>query len=116
LSFYSREAAALVAVVGVVVSILIMLEALDQLFLAHMTCAITTFFFLRLHLIWIYVFFEISLIPVVLILASFGGQPEKTGAYLYLLCYSILSSFPILLFFLSGDREETDSSSTLRGV
>jgi len=34
-----------VAVVGVVVSILIILEALDQLFLAHMTCAITTFFF-----------------------------------------------------------------------
>jgi len=41
----------LVAVVGVVVSILILLEALDQLFLAHMTCAITTLFFLRLHLI-----------------------------------------------------------------
>jgi len=57
-----------------------------------------------------------SLIPVVLILASFGGQPEKTGAYLYLLCYRILSSFPILLFFLRGDSEETDSTSTIRGV
>jgi len=53
---------------------------------------------------------------VVLILVRFGGQPEKTGAYLYLLCYRILSSFPILLFFLRGDREETDSSSTIRGV
>jgi len=44
-------------VVGVVVSILIILESLDQLFLAHITCAITTFFFLSLHLICIYVFF-----------------------------------------------------------
>jgi len=45
-------------------------------------------------------------VPVALLISLWGGQPEKTGAYVYLLLYRVLSSFPMIVFLLTGGPEE----------
>ena len=47
-----------------------------------------------------YVFFELSLIPTLIIVFFFGYQPEKLQAGIYLLMYTVFSSLPLLLVFL----------------
>ena len=59
-------------------------------------------FFLRQKRITFYVFFELRLIPTLLIVFLFGYQPEKLQARLYLLLYTVFSSLPILLVFISN--------------
>jgi len=59
-------------------------------------------FFVRQKRITFYVFFELRLIPTLLIVFLFGYQPEKLQARLYLLLYTVFSSLPILLIFISN--------------
>jgi NADH:ubiquinone oxidoreductase subunit 4 (subunit M) len=61
-------------------------------------------FFITISLFWIFLFFEIILIPIILIVVGWGYQFERFQASSYLLVYTILFSFPffssltILLF------------------
>ena len=47
-----------------------------------------------------YVFFELRLIPTLMIVFFFGYQPEKLQARIYLLLYTVFSSLPLLLVFI----------------
>ena len=58
------------------------------------------FFFLADKWIQFYVLFEFSLIPIFLIILFFGYQPEKIVAGQYLLLYTIITSLPLLLYFI----------------
>nr|ARH54190.1 NADH dehydrogenase subunit 4 [Coleoptera sp. 1 AH-2016] len=51
-----------------------------------------------------YLFFEISLIPVVLLIIGWGQQPERIFAGIYLLFYTLLVSLPMMLglFYLNS--------------
>lgn len=57
-------------------------------------------FFLCQKRITFYVFFELSLIPTLMIVFFFGYQPEKLQARIYLLLYTVFSSLPLLLIFI----------------
>ena len=57
-------------------------------------------FFCREKRLSFYVFFELSLIPTLIIVFFFGYQPEKLQASIYLLMYTVFSSLPLLLVFL----------------
>ena len=61
-------------------------------------------FFCREKRLTFYVFFELSLIPTLIIVFFFGYQPEKLQASMYLLMYTVFSSLPLLLVFLSNRR------------
>nr|YP_010586012.1 NADH dehydrogenase subunit 4 [Anisocentropus kawamurai]UZZ43748.1 NADH dehydrogenase subunit 4 [Anisocentropus kawamurai] len=53
--------------------------------------------FCALDLLMFYLFFESSLIPVMLLIMGWGYQPERLQAGLYLLFYTLLVSLPMLM-------------------
>lgn len=57
--------------------------------------------FSTLNLFIFYLFFEIRLIPTIILVVGWGYQPERIQAGIYLLFYTIIASLPILfcIFF-----------------
>jgi len=49
--------------------------------------------------LWFYVFFESSLIPILLIILGWGYQPERLQAGIYMLFYTLFGSLPLLVSF-----------------
>jgi NADH-ubiquinone oxidoreductase chain 4 len=58
--------------------------------------------FISKTLFWFYIFFEVSLIPLLFLIVGWGYQVERIQASFYLLLYTIIGSLPLLvvLFFL----------------
>lgn len=56
--------------------------------------------FLTYNFLYFYIFFEIRLIPILYIILGWGYQPERILAGIYLLFYTLLASFPLLLGIL----------------
>nr|ALO70629.1 NADH deshydrogenase subunit 4 [Ischnosoma splendidum] len=58
--------------------------------------------FSSLNLFFFYLFFEISLIPTLILIVGWGYQPERIQAGTYLLFYTLFGSLPMLIsiFFL----------------
>nr|APX39499.1 NADH dehydrogenase subunit 4 [Calomicrus circumfusus] len=59
--------------------------------------------FSSMNLFMFYLFFEISLIPTLMLIIGWGYQPERLEAGIYLLFYTLLMSLPmmIIIFYLS---------------
>ncbi len=57
---------------------------------------ILVFSFFRKRLLGFYIFFELSLIPTLLIILGWGIQPERIRAGRYLMIYTLLGSLPLL--------------------
>jgi len=58
------------------------------------------FFYLRRNIILFFIFFELSIIPILIIIGSAGSQPEKVKARNYLMFYSIFFSIPFLFIII----------------
>nr|YP_010312082.1 NADH dehydrogenase subunit 4 [Creophilus maxillosus]ULF02568.1 NADH dehydrogenase subunit 4 [Creophilus maxillosus] len=54
--------------------------------------------FASLNLFVFYLFFEISLIPTLILIVGWGYQPERLQAGTYLLFYTLLASLPMMIF------------------
>ena len=50
--------------------------------------------------LWLYIFFEISLIPTLILILGWGYQPERTQAGIYIIIYTITASLPLLLLVI----------------
>ncbi len=50
--------------------------------------------------LYIYLFFEGVLIPIIFIILGWGRQPERFEAGLYILIYTVLGSIPLLICLL----------------
>lgn len=59
-------------------------------------------FFITGQTMTFYILFELRLVPTLFIVFFFGYQPEKIQASMYLLIYTVLSSLPLLLLFISS--------------
>jgi len=61
--------------------------------------------FLCANFIWFFVFFEISLVPILLMVFFWGNNPERIEAGFYLFLYILFGSLPLFLILLkiSGD-------------
>nr|AXR86033.1 NADH dehydrogenase subunit 4 [Telenomus sp. ZCS-2018] len=57
-------------------------------------------FFYSLDLINFYLFFEISLIPIFLMIMGWGVQPERLQAGIYMIIYTLFASLPFLMILL----------------
>nr|YP_010563527.1 NADH dehydrogenase subunit 4 [Epicauta emmerichi]UBU96211.1 NADH dehydrogenase subunit 4 [Epicauta emmerichi] len=53
--------------------------------------------FSALNLFMFYVFFEVSLIPTLMLILGWGYQPERLQAGIYLLFYTMLASLPMMV-------------------
>nr|YP_009732927.1 NADH dehydrogenase subunit 4 [Diaphorencyrtus aligarhensis]QHU77263.1 NADH dehydrogenase subunit 4 [Diaphorencyrtus aligarhensis] len=60
--------------------------------------------FISMNLFMFYFFFEVSLVPIFLIIMGWGYQPERIKASLYMLLYTLFFSLPFLfiLFILNN--------------
>lgn len=54
------------------------------------------FRFFRLNSLVFYLFFELSLVPILLIIMGWGYQPERLQAGLYMMLYTLFGSIPLL--------------------
>nr|APX39411.1 NADH dehydrogenase subunit 4 [Gastrophysa janthina] len=75
-----------------------------NLFLFFMLLLLISLFmtFSALNLFIFYLFFEISLIPTLLLIIGWGYQPERVEAGVYLLFYTLMMSLPmmIMIFYI----------------
>jgi len=53
--------------------------------------------FLSSNLFIFYIWFEASLIPTIILIITWGYQPERTQARIYLIIYTVAASLPILI-------------------
>lgn len=51
------------------------------------------------NIIIFYIWFEASLIPTIILIITWGYQPERIQASLYLILYTVTASLPILIIF-----------------
>nr|AWX90491.1 NADH dehydrogenase subunit 4 [Octopus variabilis] len=63
-------------------------------------CFVVGVFFLLEKLLGLYLFFKMSLIPFLLLILSWGYQPERLQAGMYMMLYTISASLPLLLCIL----------------
>lgn len=63
-------------------------------------CICLVIIFRIINLIYMYIFFEFRLIPLLIIVFGWGYQPERLVSGLYLFFYTIAASLPLLLFFI----------------
>nr|YP_010309699.1 NADH dehydrogenase subunit 4 [Berberomeloe castuo]UMR54816.1 NADH dehydrogenase subunit 4 [Berberomeloe castuo] len=67
--------------------VLVMVMLMLSLFLA----------FSSVNLFMFYIFFEVSLIPTLMLIIGWGYQPERLQAGIYLLFYTLLASLPMMI-------------------
>nr|ALO70381.1 NADH deshydrogenase subunit 4 [Bisnius sordidus] len=62
--------------------------------------------FTSINLFILYIFFEISLIPTLILILGWGYQPERIQAGTYLLFYTMLASLPmmVIIFFYYSEN------------
>lgn len=79
------------------------------LFLRVSLCLLIILAFIFSNLLGFYLIFEGSLIPILLIVLGWGGQPERLRAGFYIIIYTIISSFSLIvivfIFFSEGRLE-----------
>nr|QWB85672.1 NADH dehydrogenase subunit 4 [Mantitheus pekinensis] len=70
-----------------------------ELFLVIMIFLLISLFltFSSMNLFIFYLFFEISLIPTLILIIGWGYQPERIEAGVYLLFYTLVVSFPMMI-------------------
>uniref|UniRef100_A0AAU6PC42 NADH-ubiquinone oxidoreductase chain 4 n=1 Tax=Ledropsis sp. TaxID=3133679 RepID=A0AAU6PC42_9HEMI len=58
---------------------------------------ILTMMFMSLKMMWFYMMFELSLVPMTIMIMGWGYQPERMMAGLYLLFYTMTASLPLII-------------------
>nr|YP_010454067.1 NADH dehydrogenase subunit 4 [Euprymna brenneri]QXJ42044.1 NADH dehydrogenase subunit 4 [Euprymna brenneri] len=69
-------------------------------FMVLVLCLLVILFFLSSNLMYFYIFFEISLIPTLMLIIGWGYQPERLQAGMYMMLYTITASLPLLISLL----------------
>nr|ARH54346.1 NADH dehydrogenase subunit 4 [Cyrtanaspis phalerata] len=66
--------------------------------------------FSSLNMFIFYLFFEISLIPILILIMGWGYQPERLQAGIYLLFYTLLASLPMMIsvFYLYNNESSME--------
>lgn len=60
-------------------------------------------FFYSFNIIILYIFFELSIFPIIIIILGYGSQIEKINSTYYLLFYASFCSFPFLYIYFNYD-------------
>nr|WAM61619.1 NADH dehydrogenase subunit 4 [Seriana sp. 'barna'] len=70
------------------------------LLMCFLLCFILIMIFCSMNMFIMYVFFEFSLIPLMILIYGWGYQPERLVSGLYLFFYTLLASLPLFLLFI----------------
>nr|YP_010393228.1 NADH dehydrogenase subunit 4 [Cellana orientalis]UPX89390.1 NADH dehydrogenase subunit 4 [Cellana orientalis] len=63
---------------------------------------ILTLTFSATSMFWFYIFFEMSLIPTLILILGWGYQPERLQAGMYMILYTVTASLPFLVILLTN--------------
>lgn len=69
------------------------------LLLSEILVVVCVFFFVPSNVILIYMYFELSMFPILVIILGYGSQIEKINSSYYLIFYAALCSFPFLFVY-----------------
>nr|BCQ06394.1 NADH dehydrogenase subunit 4 [Cellana nigrolineata] len=64
---------------------------------------ILTLTFSASSMLWFYIFFEMSLIPTLVLILGWGYQPERLQAGMYMILYTVTASMPFLAILLANN-------------
>nr|BAV82850.1 NADH dehydrogenase subunit 4 [Teladorsagia circumcincta] len=80
---------------------LIMISEMNNnlLLLSSVLIVICFMFFVSSNMLMLYMFFELSLFPILIMILGFGSQIEKINSSYYLLFYASFCSFPFLFIY-----------------
>nr|YP_007024799.1 NADH dehydrogenase subunit 4 [Aelurostrongylus abstrusus]AFT65559.1 NADH dehydrogenase subunit 4 [Aelurostrongylus abstrusus] len=80
---------------------LIFMSELDSSlkYLSSLLILFCFFFFMSSSVMMLYMFFELSMFPILVMILGFGSQIEKIGSSYYLLFYTIFCSLPFLFVY-----------------
>ena len=80
---------------------MVMLSELNfnLLILSGVLIFICLIFFISSNMLMLYIFFELSIFPILVMILGFGSQIEKINSGYYLLFYARLCSFPFLFIY-----------------
>nr|YP_009947349.1 NADH dehydrogenase subunit 4 [Metidiocerus sp. ZB-2019]QOH91847.1 NADH dehydrogenase subunit 4 [Metidiocerus sp. ZB-2019] len=70
------------------------------IFLNLILCLSLYIIFSTLNMFMMYLFFEFSLIPLIILVLGWGYQPERLTSVLYLFFYTLFASLPLLLIII----------------
>lgn len=71
----------------------------NLLILRGILILICLIFFISSNILMLYMFFELSIFPILIMILGFGSQIEKIRSGYYLLFYARLCSFPFLFVY-----------------
>lgn len=69
------------------------------LILSEVLVFVCVFFFVPVNVIMLYIFFELSMIPILIIILGYGSQIEKINSAYYLIFYAAFCSLPFLFVY-----------------
>lgn len=75
----------------------------NLLLLSEILVFICILFFIPRNIIILYIFFELSIFPILVIILGYGSQIEKINSSYYLLFYAAFCSFPFLFVYFKRD-------------
>jgi len=75
----------------------------NLLLLSEILIVVCLLFFIPRSILIIYIFFELSIFPILLIILGFGRQIEKINSSYYLLFYAAFCSFPFLFIYFNTE-------------
>jgi NADH:ubiquinone oxidoreductase subunit 4 (subunit M) len=52
-----------------------------------------------------YIFFELRILPAFFLILSWGNAPERLGALMYIIVYTLMGSFPLLFSLLLSFKD-----------
>lgn len=73
--------------------------------LSFFIVVILSFSFFSVRLLYFYIFFEVVLIPIFLLVIGWGYQPERVQAGIYMLFYTLFASLPLLFIILFSYKD-----------
>nr|QXJ42083.1 NADH dehydrogenase subunit 4 [Euprymna sp. Type 1 GS-2021] len=75
-------------------------KSIEFSFVVLILCLVVVMYFISSNLMYFYIFFEVSLIPTLMLIIGWGYQPERLQAGMYMMLYTISASLPLLISLL----------------
>nr|AHA52619.1 NADH dehydrogenase subunit 4 [Chabertia ovina] len=74
----------------------------NLLILSGVLIMICLFFFMASNMLMLYMYFELSMFPILVMILGYGSQIEKINSGYYLLFYAAVCSFPFLFIYFKS--------------
>ena len=83
--------------------ILIREKTKNLVILTEILIFVCIIFFIPRNILILYIFFELSMFPILVIILGYGSQIEKINSSYYLIFYAAFCSFPFLFIYYKSD-------------